>query len=69
MPSSDVLPYADAYLTNDDSKFPGVSPPNRTAYVLRAAWIFLHSVTYEYEDIGTAAPIDSQEHPQRWQPI
>jgi len=69
MPSSDVLPYANAYLTNDDSKFPGVSPQNRTAYVLKAAWIFLNSATYEYEDIGTAAPVDSQQHPQRWQPI
>ena len=69
MPSSDVLPYANAYLTNDGSKFPGISPQNRTAYVLRAAWIFLNSATYEYEDIGTTSPIDSQQYPQRWQPI
>jgi len=65
--STEVLSYASAYLAGNDTAFPGISPPNRTAWVLRAAAIFLANFQGRYMDEGTAAPRDSTAHPQRWQ--
>jgi len=65
--STEVLSYASAYLAGNDTVFPGISPPNRTAWVLRAAAIFLANFQGRYMDEGTAAPRDSTAHPQRWQ--
>ncbi len=62
----EILAYAAAFLADDAAKFPGVSA-NRTAYVLRAAAIFLANSQSRYTDEGTAAPVDDPTHPARWQ--
>ncbi len=62
----EILAYAAAFLAGDGTKFPGVSA-NRTAYVLRAAAIFLANSQSRYTDDGTAAPVDDPTHPARWQ--
>jgi len=67
--STEVLAYANAYLTDDDVIFPGISPGNRSAYVLRAAAIYLANFQARYEDVGTSEPVDSPLHPARWQEL
>lgn len=67
--TSEVLSYANAFLTDDDGVFPGISGPNRSAYVLRAAAILLDNFQSRYEDVGTAAAVDSMDHPLRWQSL
>lgn len=67
--SAEVLAYANAFLNNNSAVFPGISGSSRTAYVLRAAAIFLATFGGAYADVGTTAPIDSTAHPARWQSI
>ena len=67
--STEILSYANAFLTDDDARFPGISPSNRSAYVLRGAAIYLANFQARYEDVGTAEPIDSSLHPARWQEL
>ncbi len=67
--SSEILSYAAAWLANNDLVFPGIPGPNRSAYVLRAAAIFLANFQTRYEDVGTAAPWGSPTHAQRWQAL
>lgn len=64
----EILAYAAAFLAGDGAKFPGVTV-SMSAYVLRAAAIFLANFQGRYEDVGTAAPIDSPIHPSRWQEL
>ena len=67
--STEILAYANAFLTDDDPTFPGISAGNRSAYVLRGAAIFLANFQARYEDVGTAEPPDSPLHPARWQEL
>ncbi len=62
----EILAYAAAFLAGDGTKFPGITA-NRTAYVLRAAAIFLANSQSRYADVGTASPVDDPAHPARWQ--
>jgi len=64
--STEILAYASAFLGADAAKFPGVTV-YRSAYVLRAAAIFLANFQARYKDVGTAAPVDDPAHPARWQ--
>jgi len=69
MSSAEVLAYANAFLSDNDAVFPGISSGSRAAYVLRASAIFLARFDGAYEDLGTTEPIDSTAHPARWQSI
>ena len=64
--SAEVLSYANDFLNNVDATFPGISLPNRSAWVLKAALMFLLTPGGTYTDIGTTEPVDSQQHPGRW---
>jgi len=67
--STEILSYAAAWLSDDDSRFPGIPPANRSAYVLRGAATFLANFQARYHDVGTAHPWGSPEHAARWQEL
>lgn len=66
----EVVMYAATWLGGGTLSFKGTpldGPGVAQAYILRAAAITLANFQARYADIGTPAPINSTDHPQRWQ--
>jgi len=69
---AEVLAYAAAWLGGGALEFQGTpltGPGVASAYILRAAAITLAHFQARYGDVGSADPVNSVAHPQRWQAL